>query len=124
MSGWGGAFLDQLRRALPCGRQIIVAEYRGAGLSTDYSDQPLTYYSMAGEERWSGSGARVGAGAQRGGGAARSAPAGCRTRRATAAVPRAAAHLLPCTTADGMLQLLDGLGMQEPVDLLGWSTGE
>jgi len=28
--------------------QIVALEYRGAGLSTDYADQPLTYYSMAG----------------------------------------------------------------------------
>lgn len=49
MSGWGGSFLGQLAGALPCGREIIVMEHRGAGLSIDYSDKPLTYYSMGGE---------------------------------------------------------------------------
>ena len=31
-----------------CAVQVIALEYRGAGLSTDYSDQPLTYCTMAG----------------------------------------------------------------------------
>ncbi|PRW60265.1 Alpha beta hydrolase fold [Chlorella sorokiniana] len=47
MSDWGGSFLQKLRAAMPCGREILALEWRGAGLSTDFSDQPLTYYSMA-----------------------------------------------------------------------------
>lgn len=47
MASWG----VQLLRELSCHREIILLENRGAGLSKDYSTEPLTYYSMAGVRR-------------------------------------------------------------------------
>lgn len=44
MAAWGPEILS----LLSCGRELIVMENRGAGMSMDDSSEPLTYYTMAG----------------------------------------------------------------------------
>jgi len=48
MSSWG----PQLPSLLSCNREVILMEQQGAGLSVDYSPEPITYYTMAGEAVW------------------------------------------------------------------------
>lgn len=60
LPGLGAAmssFGPELLRQLSCSREVVLLEHRGAGLSVDYSSEPLTYYTMAGGcwgARWGG----------------------------------------------------------------------
>lgn len=55
LPGLGAAmssFGPELLRQLSCSREVVLLEHRGAGLSVDYSSEPLTYYTMADSVLW------------------------------------------------------------------------
>lgn len=48
-ANWGSTFLRALLDSLPCGKQVLLPELRGQGLSVDSDPAPLTIDSVTGE---------------------------------------------------------------------------